>query len=71
MSNERNPDPTPETLANRRAGNEMIRDAATKGDRIALHTESLSGLAAASGFYVNEAVEYADDNDGWDDVGMY
>lgn len=65
------PDPTPERLANRKAGTDLLHEAASRGNKIALHTESLMGIAAMSGFYVNEAVDYADDDDGWYDVRPY
>jgi hypothetical protein len=66
MSEHKHIDPTPETLANRRAGMEMMDELAMRGDRIALMTHDLMRIAQP--FYINEAVNYADDDDGWDDV---
>lgn len=66
-------DPTPETLANRRAGTEMVREAALRGNDIAGMLASLEALALSTpyGHAVMNAVDHADDDDGWDDIRPY
>jgi hypothetical protein len=60
--------PTPHTLKNRQAGMAMVRDAAARGNVICLRLESLMGMAEASRMSVNDQVDYANDDDGWDDI---
>lgn len=59
-------DPSPETLANRKAGMELLQDRANHGSVIDLQTLDL--MRVAEPFFVNTTVDYADDDDGWDDV---
>ena len=59
-------DPTPETLANRKAGMQLMEEAALRGDELCLMTLDLMRIAEP--YYVNTAVDQADEEDGWDDV---
>lgn len=69
MSEQNHLDPSPETLANRRAGMEMLRESAARGNVISAMTMDLMRIAEP--YYVNESVDYADEDDGWDDVRPY
>lgn len=60
--------PTKDTIANRIAGMELLHEAARRGNRICLEDESLDGLAAASGLHLESVADFADEDDGWDNV---
>lgn len=48
-----------------------MADAARKGNKLALETEALEGLANASGMYIMPQVDQADEEDDWDDCRPY
>lgn len=48
-----------------------MQQAAMRGDRICSQAESLMHLAGASGFFANEQVDMANEDDGWDDCGAF
>ena len=69
MSKQNHIDPSPETLANRKAGMDMLRERAMRGDTLALLALNMDALAQP--YYIPECVDYADDDDGWDDIRPY
>lgn len=70
MSEHNHIDPSPETLANRKAGMEMITEKAIRGDRLSLMALEMDSLAGKMGLFIDNG-DYSDDDDGWDDIRPY
>lgn len=48
----------------------MMREAAMRGDPICAATEGMLGIAEQAGMYINEAIDYRDEDED-DDVRPY